>query len=754
MLITNIRRVILEKINKIGFSITAAVMSFGMMSAASADTNIVEQPKQIEIQVASTENNVTKNDLIKKLNEVFPNKFNFLSASDFHMSRGHYYPEDKTVRYDLNFSKKVQGKDVYGYITFVGEDLEIENFDYQPANDADALFPAKVSKEEAQKIAEDFIKKFPNGEQYQFDKNNTDFYSYYSNNLLTEPIRYTFNFVRTKNQVEISDQRIHVTVLGNGEIVQFYNYPTASKSAGFDDVQKVKSKDEVLEKIKENLQVQLQYQINYEYPYDKRTVQLVYSPSSQFTGVHALTGQWQTESGFTPDLPKAKEIETIVPKPLAPRQEGITPDEAKNIAEKLLKVDSDEITLIIDSIEEQTDYNGREVYSINYMYNYKNGSHGTMLQIDKNTGELIDYYDIKSDVLGELGKTDNKTKITSDQALTKAINYLKEWAPSYLHEYALPMNEPYADDVSGIYNFSFPRVVNGIVVSGDGIHIGIKFDGSLNSLSISHLEFENWPSTSNIISEEEALQRFKDELGLNLQYIMQGNNDKENHYSLVYTPVFNDKGTSSFDATNGEWTSVFNEKDYPVISHPTAEQELNYLIQNNILEVKDSSFNADATITKGEALKTIVKSLTYFYEEYNITYEEQVHPQTFENIGPDNPYYNVVEQAVSMGILNPNNQDLNTSSLVTREELAVWYVRALGLEQAASHNDIYKLNVKDAKDVTYTGYVALADALELLPTENDLFKPKENVTYAELAVSTIRLAHKVYESRVNGYRYY
>lgn len=762
MLITTIRRVILVKLNKIGFSLTAAAISFGMMSAASAatntntntNTNMIEQPKQIEIQVASTENVVTKNDLIKKLKEFFPKKFDFLSASDFYMSSGHYYPEDKTIRYDLNFSKTIQGKDVYGYISFVGDDLEIENFYYKPVNVADALFPAKVTKEEAQKIATDFIKKFPNSEQYQFDKNSSDMYSYYSSQLLTEPIRYSFTFVRTKNQVELPDQQIQVGVLGNGEIVDFYSNST-NRNAGFDDVQKKKAESEILEKIKENLQVQLQYQINYEYRSDKPTVELVYNPTGQFTGVHALTGEWQTPSGFVQNLPEAKKIEPIVPKALAPRQNGITVEEAKSIAEKLLKIDSDEVTLTIDSIGELKDYNGMEVYDIQYSYNYKNGGHGTSLAIDKNTGEIVQYYDIKADLLSELGKEKNKTKITSSQALSKAINYLKEWAPSRLHEYALPISEPNVDERMGVYNFSFPRIVNGITVAGDNINVSIKFDGSLSDLYVSHQEFENWPSTDSIISKEEALQRFKDELSLKLQYSLQGTNEKDQHYSLVYAPVFNDKGTGTLDAASGEWTSQFEVEEHPTIEHPTAEQELNYLIQNNILEVKDSSsFNADAAITKGDALKTLVKSLTYFYEEYNITYDDQPHPQTYENIGPDHPYYKVVEQAVSMGILNPDNSELNINSQITREELAVWYIRALGLEQAASHSDIYKLKIKDAKDVKYTGYVALANALEILPAENGLFKPQEKVTYAELAVSTIHLAHKVYESRVSGYRYY
>ena len=78
------------------------------------------------------------------------------------------------------------------------------------------LFPAKVSKEEAKIIAEDFMKKFLDGKDYELETNS---FNYYPQQILTEPIRYSFTFARTENQVSIADQRMEVSVLGNGEVV-------------------------------------------------------------------------------------------------------------------------------------------------------------------------------------------------------------------------------------------------------------------------------------------------------------------------------------------------------------------------------------------------------------------------------------------------------------------------------------------------------------------------------------------------------
>lgn len=147
-------------------------------------------------------------------------------------------------------------------------------------------------------------------------------------------------------------------------------------------------------------------------------------------------------------------------------------------------------------------------------------------------------------------------------------------------------------------------------------------------------------------------------------------------------------------------------------------------------------------------------SLTYFYEQ-PIT-EPENSTQSFENISPEHPLYSVVERAVNLGVLNPSEHSFNPDAKITRQELASWYIRVLGLEQAGKFHDIYKLNFSDASSVQkeYIGYVALANSLGLLKAESNQFSPNREVTYAELAVSTILLAHAVYENGSLMYRQY
>ena len=229
------------------------------------------------------------------------------------MNGSYYYPGEETMRYDLYFTKTISGKELYGSVSFVGKDLQIENFYYQPANIKDALFPAKVSKVDAQKLLETFMKKYLDGGEYQLE---TDSYGYYPNQILTEPIRYSFSYSRLKNKVPVTDQRIEVSVLGNGEIVGFYRNPETNKASTFDDVKQVKAKDAILKKVKENLYVEKQYQVETDYQTGERHVRLIYQPSPNLLGVHASTAKYLTINGYSADFPKKSSISLLSSKQL------------------------------------------------------------------------------------------------------------------------------------------------------------------------------------------------------------------------------------------------------------------------------------------------------------------------------------------------------------------------------------------------------------------------------------------------------
>ncbi|MFE8696172.1 YcdB/YcdC domain-containing protein [Cytobacillus sp. FJAT-53684] len=738
----------MKKLKKFGMLTLSTGLSIGILAPSVGATSFGnEDHSNVKIQIAQTEEIVTKGELIKKFKALFP-QFNYLTENDFYMGRGHQFPDDETIRYDLSFQKNIGGKQVYGNIGFIGDQLEIERFYYQPANVADALFPAKVTKEKAKEVAQAFIKKFPESSEYQLDTNLVDYFP--DNQILTEPIRYSFSFIRTKNKLPISDQQIQVTVLGNGEVSEFYRNTGSNASPSYDDVAKVLPKNEIISKLKENLSIDLQYSIETDYRTGDRHVKLVYQPTSDVFGIHALSGEWQTMNGFSPEIPKKGKLERVVSQPLGSKQTKFSLGEAKAFAEQLLKIDSDAIKLRIESVDERKNYNGQEVISIHYMYEYRNGGTGTNLELDKHTGEIIQYHDLKNEVLRDQGESQKTGQVLSSKdALNQAVKYLKQYSPSYLHNYVMPSGETYFDEDRGVYHFTFPRVVNDIPVMGDQLSVSVSTDGALLGLNVNQSAIEKWPSTEKVISKEKAQATFFENLSLDLSYTKEGFDQKQSHYHLVYTPKFNKSPYSSLDANTGEWSNSF-EKNRPAVSHPWAEKELNHLIQSGIIDVGDvKTFNADSKITKGAALEIIMKSLTQFYIEY---YPGQSNTsQSFDNIKPDHPLYQVVERAVTLEVLDKEKATFDLDKRLTREELAVWYIRLLGLEQAAKNQGIYQLKFADAKDVKTEniGYVALAHSLGLLTTNNNKFNPKQEVTYANLAVATTRLAHEVYKKGIH-----
>lgn len=746
------------KKKSIGIVSLSALLSLSLLTPAVGAVSVKEE-KNLEtskIEIASVTNVISKNELMKRVNELFPGKFSHLTSNDFHVGTSHRFPEDddETVRHNLNFSKEINGKYVHGDFEFIGEDLQLNRFYYQPVDDADAIFPPKVSREEAQEIASQFLSQvYESTSDYKPATNNI--YYNNSNQTLTEPIRYDFMYEKYKNGVPVTNQNINITVLGNGEVTSFNGPYYQTEKFTYEDVSQAKTSEEILNQIKENFQVDLQYLVEFDYRTQKASVRLAYLPLPTVNGVHALTGDWMVRDELVEDIPNSKEFKMLVESPLQTKNSSFSLEEAKELAEKLLHIDGVEgLKLNIEGIDERTNYQGKEVIAVNYMYHMGNSGTGTSFEVDKN-GEIVQYHDLKEQLLRDYGKQEAPTKeLTYDEALQLAVQYAKEYAPSYLHNFAYPtVKETKAREG---YHFIFPRVKNGLIVSNEGLNIGISSNGSLSSFNVNLNDIEKWPSVEDVVSEEEVVNEYLKQLNVELRYLNNYWETNSNKYQLVYTTKYHDK-YQFIDATSGEWASYSNgqveaEKSQEVNDH-WAKEELNFMINAGIITVDDeNTFNPDEVATKGEALEVMMKSLTRFYD-YHYGGEKQP-TYTFENIKPDHDLFQIVERAVNLGILEKDQKQFAIDEPLTRQELAVWYIRVLGLEEAAKHSYIYKADFADASSIKKEniGYVALMNALGVLTTNNNEFRPEQEVTLSQLAVSSFRLAkHASNNERLNRY---
>ncbi|QOR66344.1 S-layer homology domain-containing protein [Cytobacillus suaedae] len=751
------------KLKKASVLSMSAVLSLSLLTpqayAASEITSQLQDRPVITIANAETE--VGKAELIKRLKNLFPGKFDFLSEKDFHINTGHRYPEDDEaiIRYNLSFHKEMNGKQLYGSAEFVGEDLAIQSFHYRPIDVTDAIFPAKVTEEEALEIAKDFVKEQYPDIAYQLTTNR-DFYYPMPRNL-TEPIQYRFVFEKLKNEVPILDQSLNVTIMGNGELVELYSGQYQLESAKYEDKANILSLETVVDKVKSNMDVSLQYMLEHDYRNETVNVKLTYGVDPMVTNLNAKDGKWLVGQEFKDNLPEMK-IKMITDEPMNVTTKPITQKEAKAIAEKLLKPGDENTKLRIEEISEhENKFYGKTIYNVHYMYQSKNHGYGASIEIDKNTGEVLSFHDVSRDMMyaeqaSKLETTtekekaeEKKNKLAYEKALEIGIETIKKFSPSIIHEYSYPLVGELMESHDGNYHLSFPRVKNGILVQGDSINIGINSDGEILHYNANSPIIKEWPSVEKAVSKGKATQAFLDQLNVKLAYSKIKYDDKD--YVLMYHREFKNQ-FEYYNALTGEWEkhSYYNNNEpgsEVVVSHPTAEKELNYLIQAGIIKVEDpATFDADQPITKGEALEIIMKSIMNYYEFDRFDSKKE---GTFENINKDHELYNVIELAAQQNIVDTSQKAFPVDEKITKQELAYWYIRTLGLDEAAKHYDIYKLSFEDAGDVTkpYTGYVALATKLGLFETPDNKFNAKSNVTLAEIAVANIKLAQKVSELR-------
>lgn len=731
------------------------------VSYAAAETKSFVLTEQVEAE-QSLENNVLdmdKEKLIAKVKSLFPNQFNSVSSKDFHTSFNSARRGFGVDTYYLHFYKDMgMGKQMNGHFEFASKDLSLVSFYYDPADKKDALFPAKVTKEEAQKIAVKFLENLNLKDQYRLSEEDLNFYSN-MNRPLTEPVLYQFTYDKLKNGVPVQNENVNISVLGNGEVTQFYNGYMSENKAVFESKDQLISKEEALKIINENLQLDLHYLIDYNYMTNTASVKLTYVPNPAIVGIHAKTKEFKIGDKFYRGLPKAQEIKLLQSENGGKLGRPISKEAAKALAEKLLKPKKDNVKLTIEGIEE-IERDGIKIYSIRYMYYSGSGGHGSSIDINKETGEIINYYNQERDFdfMDEQENQNIKAKLTEEEALKKAMDYLQQYAPSSLSQHAYPLEGAGSGYQKAMneYYFNFPRVKDGMIVSGNGINVSVSAeDGELYSLNVNYNKVDNWPDVTKAADRNQALEAIKENINVRLIYAADA--PMANEYRLVYT--INQKNLDSyFDALSGTWQRFSHagekeSKDQTSISHPWASDELNFLHKANIIKAEDvASFNADRPVTRGEALEILYKSLATYYDYPGFYNEDKPSQPTFENINSNNPLFMIIERAAQQKIIDSSVKTFNTEEKLTKEELAYWYARTLGLEIVANKEEIYNMNFADTKEMNekYKGHIALVNGLGLLTKDaNGKFDPKKEVTLAELAVSNVRLAKIAAEMNVD-----
>ncbi|NLI12224.1 MAG: hypothetical protein GX425_06285 [Peptococcaceae bacterium] len=357
--------------------------------------------------------------------------------------------------------------------------------------------------------------------------------------------------------------------------------------------------------------------------------------------------------------------------------------------------------------------------------------------IDVFTGEVRNY-NAFNDYAG-CGRDDSsKQKITRKVARDKAVDFIRLVSPEKLGQVAEErQDESYTKFGEG-YTFNFVRLVNGIPFLRDGIMISVGAGGEITSYDC------NWhavkfPSAAGLTTREEAEKVFQEKMRLKPAYFfpLEGEDPRPGK-KPVLALMFDSRRDMGIDAHTGQLVALDimaaqpEEKTGAVVPQEHwAAASLAVLADSGLLP--DEGFDPDGPVSRRDAVRVLMSAMqgNYRYNQYQQVGEKA----SFTDVSPDDRDYAVIQYAVRRGMLVKSDRFFPEQPLL-REELAVWLVRALGYSEVAEMPAVIGLKAADASQVSdkARNYVAIAWGLDLIKgNENNLFRPADQVTWAELA---------------------
>lgn len=644
-----------------------------------------------------------------------------------------------------------------------GEILSYERFDPNMYDSYDLKKFPKVSRKEAQKTAEEFIKKVNPEAAAQV--------------ILREDAvvkrigdaQHYFNFIRNVNGAPFPANNISVGInCETGEVQNYYYNWT--KDVEFSDSEGAISISEAESAYKKELGLELMYKYTIEN--DKVRAFAVYSPKyyNHSFALDAITGkrvQVDAYYGIIYDDGYVVQEKAAAPVGGNGREEVfLTPEELEAV-EKISKLMTEEQAEKIARGIKEFDIASDYVLSHSYLsrgwparddFNWSLSFSNEPSKGSASMGEDYFYKYINVTVDAISGKikgfytsepyTEKKPVYSREAARSKVEEFIKKIALEEYNqsEYAEQYNDAYyrmPQEEQRYYNFRFTRKVNGIAFPSNSISVG--FDAVNGKVTSYNLEWFNteFPSLENVIDLEEAYKTLFDKVGLELQYSQVFNpegsgseaalkmssigsavtpqkanlvyvlkQDKPHDIDAVSNKVIGYDGKEYRDSTTPEYTDI---------DSTFAKNEILALAEYGI-SFEGNQFKPTENITQKDFLVLLSKVNGYYYGP-------QIDSQSSER--EVNEFYNWFFRE---GIVKPGEKA--PDSYLTREESVKYLIRSLKYDNVADIQGIFKSIFvdEDKMDPELVGYIAIAKGLNIINGNNGYFYPKNNLTRAEAAV--------------------
>ncbi|SHD78016.1 YcdB/YcdC domain-containing protein [Schnuerera ultunensis] len=487
-------------------------------------------------------------------------------------------------------------------------------------------FP-KITKEQGEKAAKDFIKKlYPDILDKIKSRDEDELYSTYRKDNLRE---YGYSFMRIENDILFNENNVYIGVDNQtGEVTSFsINW---ENDLVFTDLKGIISKEEAKKVYKNNIDLELLYKIKETdkdiKPYlgynildtdktvDAKTKDIL---STSYKSMYSIYGPISYQS--MENMSIEEESKLIDSKKIISRKEA---------GEKILDTFKlgEEYEVNSHKLKGNKE---KDIYIWEVMVMKQVGNHGsgTSATINAKTGEIIDFSDP-----GSWGTDEEKAKYSKEELLEKAKEIIKNNSPEKYNEveYIEDENEDLIYGENNISNFLFIRKVNGVKVENNGFRIALSnVTGSVLSYNYnwSDLEFE---SPNNLIEKDKAKEILLEDRELDLEYQIENKDKEKKNIKLVYD--FRDKylavdakeaGVIDNRKELGEKLAI---KKYKDIENSFAKNQIQKL-QNYIYLFQEDEFKPKQEITQKEFFQLLAqtKDIYYIYEDQNRIYERFIH---------------------------------------------------------------------------------------------------------------------------------
>lgn len=662
--------------------------------------------------------------------------------------------------WNLDYRKR-SGNRTVSYVNLglhaeTGEILSFRQYQYEGT----PVFPAKLTREEAYTLAESTIKQYAADkfEQLVYDPFNLD----RKLPLLDGNDRYTFRFYRQHEGIAYPQNYITVEINTAGEVAAYYTQ--WDQRITFTDIPEVVlSEDEARVKWEDvlNTQLELSYVIPWSSSDNKAYIQYEVSPygSSHVAFIDAATGNALDYMLKETEITKPQ-LQKMSDKKLSPHRSGSTEmDEATALkfATDLLKINTNELKL--DSTSYSSGENGRNQWS----FYFRSANEGTNnyryagVTVDAKSGTVYSYHNEDS---SRSGQSNEVVGLSEADMIKKVQGHIQKLVPEFADSIYYINGSYNPEDNYRFAHMSFRVLKNGIALPHNPININIDREtGEILYFYFNNLDRE-YPSAQNVLDQKAAAERFLSDSKVVLQYqtVQDYNEPQESSYEavLVYQlqqPSVNYESVF-LNAVEGTWHSretgeVLNlNRQLPQdINNHWAKDALMLMYDYRAIDPdQDGNLLPDSNIKRGEMIKMLVIAMNrgHFRPMYSSD-----RTATYRDVGFGSAYFQYVEAAVDLNILDGDSANFNPEATLTREEIAVMVVKALGYDSLAKHGSMFNLTAKDAASITSKGHVAIANHLGLVTLQDNQFLPKREVTRAEAAVIFQRFLQKRNELRQN-----